>query len=200
MNIKISPGNAKLGSIPSVSLPAVVTCRADCECRAKCYARKLERLRKTVREAYAHNLEVLRSDPETYWREVEASVMMSRFFRFHVSGDIVDMEYLRQMVRIAANNPHCQILCFTKRYDYVNDFLSFGGILPDNLHIIFSAWRGLEMDNPYGLPEAHVLYRDGFTTARDDAVRCIGNCAECACVSGGCWALGKGQQVVFHEH
>ena len=76
--VKISQGNSKLGAIPSVSLPSIKTCRA-CACRDKCYAQKLERLRPAVRNAYQHNLEVLINEPETYWREVEASVMMSRF-------------------------------------------------------------------------------------------------------------------------
>ena len=38
-NIKISPGNSKMGAIPSVSLPAIKTCR-DCKCKEKCYAAK----------------------------------------------------------------------------------------------------------------------------------------------------------------
>ena len=59
MNVKISKGNSKLGAIPSVSLPAGKTCRNDCECSNKCYAKKLERLRKTVREAYQHNYDLL---------------------------------------------------------------------------------------------------------------------------------------------
>lgn len=48
MQVKISQGNSKMGSIPSVSLPAGVTCRSDCECNKKCYAMKLERLRKEI--------------------------------------------------------------------------------------------------------------------------------------------------------
>ena len=83
-----------MGSIPSVSLPAGITCRQDCECRKKCYVKKLERIRKRVREAYQSNYELLINKPEIYWREVEASIMMSRFFRFHVSGDIPNEEYL----------------------------------------------------------------------------------------------------------
>lgn len=55
-NVKISAGNAKLGSIPSVSLPAGVTCRKDCECFKKCYAQKLERMRPSVRNAYQHTI------------------------------------------------------------------------------------------------------------------------------------------------
>lgn len=204
MNIKISPGNSKLGSIPSVSLPAGITCREDCECRKKCYARKLERIRKSVRDAYQHNYQVLKCTPNTYWREVEASIMMSRFFRFHVSGDIPDEDYLRHMIDIAGRNRHCEILCFTKKFDIVNDklseFMTRGKQLPPNLHLIFSGWRGLEMKNPFHLPEAHVRYRDGATTARADALECGGNCTECALTEGGCWSLGCGEQVVFNEH
>ena len=200
MNVKISNGNAKMGAIPSVSLPAGVTCRSDCECSKKCYAKRLERMRPSVRQAYKHNYDLLNSDPNTYWREVEASIMMSRFFRFHVSGDIPDNVYLAHMIDIAERNPHCEMLCFTKKYNLVNDFLDFGGTIPQNLHIIFSGWHDIEMVNPYNLPEAHVRYRDGSTTAREDAKLCGGNCTECAITDDGCWTAKHGEQVVFNEH
>lgn len=197
--VKISPGNSKLGSIPSVSLPSVITCRT-CECQTKCYAKKLERLRPNVANAYRHNLEVLKTDPETYWREVEAAIMLSRYFRFHVSGDIPDAKYFKRMVDVAGRNQHCEILCFTKKYEIVNDYLYTGGKLPNNLHIIFSAWVGLQMSNPFSLPEAHVRYRDGSTTASETAKECGGNCTECAKTEEGCWTLDFGEQVVFNEH
>lgn len=200
MNIKISSGNAKLGSIPSISLPAGITCRDDCGCQKKCYAKKLERLRKTVREAYRHNYDLLNQDSDTYWREVEASIMMSRFFRFHVSGDIPDCAYFAHMIEVAERNKHCEILCFTKKFDIVNQHLDVGGKIPKNLHIIFSGWKNLKMNNPYLLPEAHVRYRDGYTTASDNAKECTGNCTECAITDGGCWTLKSGEQVVFNEH
>ena len=197
--VKISPGNSKLGKIPSVSLPAVVTCR-ECECQDKCYARKLERLRPAVRNAYQHNLDVLNSDPDTYWREVEASIMMSRFFRFHVSGDIPDSAYFDRMAEIAERNQHCQILCFTKKYEIVNNYISDNWVLPDNMHLVFSAWDNLPLDNPYELPVAYVRFRDGHTDAPEGAVDCSGNCTECATTDGGCWSLQKGESVVFNEH
>lgn len=198
-SIKISPGNSKLGAIPSVSLPAVTTCRV-CECQKKCYAKRLERLRPSVHKAYQNNLDILMKDPETYWREVEAAIMLSRFFRFHVSGDIPNLEYLQHMVDIAKRNQHCQILCFTKRYEFVNRYLEDGGTFPDNLHMIFSAWVGLDLVNPFSLPVAHVRYRDGSTTASDRAIECGGNCSDCAVTDGGCWSLGNGEEVVFNEH
>ena len=197
--LSISKGNSKMGSIQSISLPSVVTCRS-CDCQKKCYARKLERLRPSVAKAYQRNLDVLQSDPDTYWREVEASIMMSRFFRFHVSGDIPDLNYLEHMVDISDRNKHCQILCFTKKYEIVNGFIESGGEIPVNLHIIFSAWVGLNMVNPFSFPEAHVRYRDGSTTAKDSAIECGGNCTECATTDGGCWILKNGEQVIFDEH
>ena len=197
--VSISSANKKMGKISSVSLPSVVTCR-KCACQQKCYARKLERLRPAVAAAYQRTLDVHQSDPDTYWREVEAAIMLSRFFRFHVSGDIPDITYLIRMVDVAQRNQHCQILCFTKKYELVNDYLSGGAVLPSNLHMILSAWTGLEMQNPFLLPEAHVRYRDGSTTARDDAKLCGGNCTECACTDDGCWTLQRGEQVIFNEH
>ncbi len=200
MQIKISNGNSKMGSIPSVSLPAGLTCRSDCDCSKKCYAKRLERMRPSVRAAYQSNLDLLNNDSDTYWREVEASIMMSRFFRFHVSGDIPDSSYFENMVEIARTNPHCEILCFTKKYDIVNSHISIIGKLPKNLHIVFSGWHDIQMVNPYNLPEAHVRYRDGTTTARADAKECGGNCTECACTDDGCWTIKNGEQVVFNEH
>ena len=198
--VSISNGNIKMGSIPSVSLPSIVTCR-ECACQKKCYAHKLERLRPSVMNAYRNNLEILETEPDTYWREVEAAIMMSRFFRFHVSGDIPYAEYFVRMVNIAERNPHCQILCFTKKFEIVNQYLAMTGEeLPENLHIIFSGWVGLKMVNPCSLPEAHVKYKDGTTTAGEDALECPGNCTDCAMTDCGCWVLKRGEQVVFHEH
>lgn len=197
--ISISTGNSKMGSIPSVSLPAIKTCRV-CECHSKCYAKKLEQLRPTVRNAYQRNLDILTSDPDTYWREVEASIMMSRFFRFHVSGDILNASYFNKMVEIAERNHHCQILCFTKKYEIINDFISDNRGLPSNLHMIFSAWDNLVMDNRYEIPVAYVRFRNGHTDAPSSAINCPGNCSECARTDGGCWTLKTGEAVVFDEH
>lgn len=188
-----------MGEIQSVSLPAVVTCK-PCDCQQKCYAKKLERIRKTVADAYKRNLKVLTETPETYWREVEAAIMLSRYFRFHVSGDVPNPEYFDKMVEVAARQPHCEILCFTKRFEIVNAYVSAHGKLPKNLHIVFSAWIGLKMINPFSFPTAHVRFRDGTTTAGENAVECAGNCAECAMVGSGCWTLQNGEQVVFNEH
>ena len=201
-HVSISRGNAKMGNIPSLSLPPIISCSKEaCKfCGKKCYAAKIARLRpKTVGAAYQRNLDILKSDPEQFWREVDAALMINRFFRFGVSGDIYDKDYFANMVRLARKNSHCQILCFTKQFDIVNDYLAEHK-LPKNLHVIFSAWRGMTMNNPFNLPEAHVFYKDGFTTAKDGAKLCTLNCFSCAVKGSNCWSLKKGESVVFREH
>lgn len=208
-HVCISKGNTKMGALQSVSLPSIITCR-KCDCNTKCYARKIERLRPNVAKSYQRNLRILQEDPEKYWREVEAAIMVSRFFRFHVSGDIINLDYLYKMIEIAARHKHTEILCFTKQYEIINQAIDdYRGIcedafvedvIPKNLHIIFSGWPGLHMVNPYNFPEAHVKFRDGSTTANANAYLCGGNCTECAIVGCGCWSLKAGEQIVFDEH
>ena len=202
LHVSISRGNAKMGAIASVSLPPIITCSKEAckHCGKKCYAAKIARLRpKTVGAAYQRNLDILNTNPEQFWREVDAALMMNRFFRFGVSGDIPNKEYLEKMCELVKKNKHCQVLCFTKQFAIVNEYLSTHK-LPKNLHLIFSGWRGMTMDNPYNLPEAHVLYKDGYTTAKDGAKWCSMNCFTCAVENKNCWSLKNGESVIFKEH
>ena len=200
-HVSISRGNIKMGMIPSVSLPPVVTCAPEaCKyCGKKCYAKKICKLRPSVKDSYERNLDILLNDKAKFWREVNAAVAITSFFRFHVAGDILNAEYLENMVAIAKTNKHCQILCFTKKYTLVNSYLEKHR-LPKNLHLVFSVWKGLDCFNPYNLPEAHVFYKDGTTTASDGAKYCSGNCTDCAVENKNCWTLQKGEQIIFKEH
>lgn len=196
--VSISPGNNKMGAIPSVSLPPVVTCPRGVPCAAKCYAAKLCRLRPTVREAYARNLEILRADPAEYWRQVRFAARMARYFRFHVSGDIPGADYLAEMIATAETLPGTDFLAFTKNYTVVNAWIDNGGQLPGNLHLIFSEWGGAEIPNPHNLPTAAVIFKG--EEPREGWKVCGGNCTECACRGVGCWELKSGETIAFYEH
>ena len=197
--ISISHVNKKMGRIPSVSLPPVVTCAEGCKCAAKCYAAKLCRIYPTVREAYARNLRILREDPSEYWRQIAEAVRGEEFFRFHVSGDIPDVEYLERMRWLAERRPDTQFLAFTKRYSLVNRRVGIWRMgIPKNLHIVFSEWEGMPMDNPHGLPVAHVIFRG--EEPHPDWQICEGDCEACARQGKGCWALKSGEHIAFHEH
>lgn len=198
--VSISEGNTKMGTIRSVSLPAYTTCRHDCECNKLCYARKGRFLFDNVRSSFERNLKILNENPDKYWSEVNDALLVNRYFRFHVSGDIPNMDYLKRMVEAAKKNPETQILCFTKRYEMVNSFIDKNGDIPENLHLLFSKWRGLDMPNPHKMPEVHVFFSDGTTTASHEAKPCGGHCINCVKAGTGCWTLKKGEQLVIIEH
>ena len=196
--ITISKGNRKMGEIKSVSLPPVVTCAENCTCAKKCYAMKMCRLYKNVKESYNRNLEIFNNNPTEYWEQVNDALCTSRFFRFHVAGDIPTYEYLIDMIDAARNNPHCDILVFTKRYGFINKALDNGIEIPMNLHLMFSEWEGMAMDNRHNLPVAHVIFKGN--EPHDNWNICTGNCLECAKAKKNCWVLKSGEHVAFHEH
>lgn len=198
LKVSISPGNTKMGAIPSVSLPPVVTCPKNCPCTKKCYAAKLCRIYPSVKKAYKNNLDVLNDDWGEYWRQVRHAVSMTRYFRFHVAGDIPNAGYFKEMVITAKQNPHTEILAFTKQYDIINNFINVAGGIPQNLHIIFSEWEGMITPNPHKLPTAAVIFK-GSEPAQNWKI-CGGNCAECACRGVGCWELKSGETIAFYEH
>ena len=196
--VSISNGNSKMGAIPSVSLPACVTCNPSAPCFKKCYAVRLSRRYKTVTAAYARNLEILNNDPSAYWVQVKAAASMTRFFRFHVSGDIPNGEYFNYMVQAATELHGTTFLAFTKQYQIVNDYLSNGGTIPANLIIIFSNWGSWKCENPHNLPVCEIILK-GSEPAENWKI-CGGNCTECACRGVGGWELKKGDTIAIYEH
>lgn len=201
LKITISKGNAKMGAIPSVSLPSCVTCRPDAPCFKACYARRMEARRKNVRDSYQHNLDVLTTNPKAYWAQVESAMAANLSFRFHVSGDIPSYEYLEKMVDACKENSHCQTLVFTKRYELVNAFIATNGGLPDNLHIMFSGWGKAwneKIPNPYKLPMVDVIFSESEASGFNAI--CGGNCSECRCKGTGCWELKKGEKLGIYKH
>ena len=198
-NVSISKGNSKMGAIPSVSLPACITCNPDAPCFGKCYARRLSARRATVRDAYARNLDILNSDPGAYWLQVKAAASVTRFFRYHVSGDIPNEIYFLDMINTARQLPNTTFLAFTKQYNIVNSVLSLPGVeLPQNLKIIFSNWGAWKCENPHNLPQCEIVLK-GSEPAPGWKI-CGGNCTACACAGIGCWELKNGETIAIYEH
>ena len=198
MTVSISKGNTKMGAIPSVSLPACVTCNPSAPCFKKCYARRLAARRATVRDAYQRNLDILSTDPASYWLQVKAAAITTRFFRYHVSGDIPNIDYLYNMVKIAEELPNTNFLAFTKQYTIVNEFLNAGYKIPQNLKILFSNWGAWKCENPHNVPVCEIVLK-GSEPAQDWKI-CGGNCTLCACRGMGCWELKNGETIAIYEH
>jgi len=195
--LKISKGNVKMGQIPSISLPPCITCRPDAPCFKECYARRMQRY-SNVKNAYNSNLELYNNNPDSYFKQLDAALCINRYFRVHVSGDCPDADYFRRLVTVVASNPGCTVLMFTKRYEFVNEFIRDGGAIPDNFKIVFSNWFGWKCKNPYKFPETEV-YNDGDDVP-DNWLLCGGNCQNCACRGVGCWQLQRGDVLAFKKH
>ena len=196
--VSISHGNRKMGEIPSVSLPACVTCNPDAPCFKECYAAKIERIYKTAAASYKRNLNILESDPAAYWLQVRAAASMARYFRFHVSGDIPNSDYLNNMITLAQDLKNTKFLVFTKQYKLVNDYLNAGGVIPENLKVIFSNWGSWKCNNPHSLPVCEVIFKGDIV--KDQWKICGGNCTECACRGIGCWEVQKNETIAIYKH
>ena len=191
-HVTISQGNRKVGNIPSVSLPPVITCNPKAKCHKDCYAMKSIRIWPGVRKAYHKNLDTFNSDPELYFKSISdwLSIQKPEYFRFHNSGDMPNKEYLFGMIDLAKKHPEVKFLAFTKRYEFNRYFTD----LPTNLSIIISAWPGMRLPATK-LPIAFM--QDGTEKRIKNAIPCPGNCESC----GMCWNLKTlNKNVVFKKH
>jgi len=197
--VTISDKNRKMGAVASVSTLPFLTCPARCKdtCGAICYAAKIANLYPAVLKSYARNTALAMYNPVAYWNGIDKAVKSVRFFRFHVSGDIINGRYFENMVKVAINNPHCMILAFTKRYEIVSAWIRKNGALPENLKILFSAWDNLKPVNPYNLPESIAFGKEG---PAENWLVCGGNCFECGCRGVGCWTAQNGDTIAFKKH
>lgn len=202
--MKISITNSKLGGkIPSINLPPLITCVKDAPCSKLCYARKGNWTYNNVKSSMLKNLEDYKASPQNYFDFIinwlNSDDVVYKFFRWHSSGDIVDLVYLLGMIRVAKSCPQTKFLAFTKKFNIVNTYLSIYNELPQNLKIVYSAWnKDFKVENPYNLPITYVRFKkqEENPSIPEFSIPCVGKCYECKA----CWTLQNGQSVVFDQH
>ena len=195
-DVCISEGNAKMGAIPSISLPRIVTCPKDAPCYKDCYMRSIAG-RPAVKNTYEQNLRTYQEFEDWYWHTLKFYCMGTRYFRYHVCGDIPNRNYFDHMVSLAKDLPHCSFLCFTKKYGIANSFMDSGKELPSNLIVVFSRWDGYDCNNPYDLPEAWADFGNIPKEVLYKGRRCSHNCSECNARESGCWNMNRGDAVIL---
>lgn len=201
----VSNGNRKIGRVMNVSLPPVVSCGNCGKCMRYCYDIKAcMQYPNTVADARVRNWVLLSRDRGEYFARIEERIRRRRrnkYFRWHVSGDIVDRDYFARMVAIAYLHQDVVFWTYTKMYGIVNSFIADGGRIPENLHVMFSEWDGVEMVNPYGMPEFTCKLKDGNRNHApeyfDSLYKCPGNCDICKECGRGCLA---GETTYADEH
>lgn len=184
--VHIISRNTKIGKTANISLPPIISCGSNAiYCKNKCYAVNLYRFRSEVKKAWDENFEILKEDREYYFNSIRRYLLHhhSKYFRWHVSGDIVDQDYYEKMKQIAEDYDETYYLVYTKRYD-LN--LSFP---PKNLAVILSTWPKIPLPTsnfPLAfLPEDVRAY---------DYIRCQGHCENCRI----CWH--KKVNILLQKH
>ena len=198
MKLHISKGNTKLGAIPSVSLPPVLSCARGVPCaKGGCYALKLARLRPNVAKNLSENWALLRKDPDLYWDELRGWLKKHQpaRFRFHVFGDIPNLTYAAMMEFVARDFPETRFLAFTKRIEFLDAICS-----PDNLTLVVSGWPGFDIPTEVAKSYPTAWMRDLKNHPHERipacARECPGSCETCSA----CWDLEPGGAVVFDKH
>ena len=213
-NIKpcISAGNRKIGRVMNVSLAPIMTCANCKECKHLCYDIKACLQYFNVLDARARNTALIWSGKggrEKYFSAIRAAISRRhkhKFFRWHVSGDIVDLEYFAEMVAIAKENPGFTFWTYTKAYFIVNEYVKRNGgsikaAIPENLVVMFSEWDGMPMINPFGFPIFSCKLKNGnknrTAESFEQMYKCPGNCDICKESRRGC--IG-GENTYADEH
>lgn len=206
--ISVSTGNRKVGRIKSFSMLPVLTCRVGVACAScphGCYAKamlwqdsvKLAWVRNTLFVAFPQSREKVFADLDKLFSRIERS--KRKGFRFHVSGDFYDMDYLDKCVRLCQKHPDVQVWTYTKKDRLVAAYLdTHGGDFPINFVCMLSQWPGEDLFNPYHLPTTMVI--DSITDLPKGAYLCGGNCEHCLASNCGCVSAKKGSIVCFLRH
>lgn len=184
----ISTGNKKIGRVMNVSLMPIMTCANCSGCSKLCYDIKACLQYVNVIDARIRNTVLLEKDRNEYFDRIEKKISRRRknkYFRWHVAGDIIDLDYFSRMCEIAARHPDFVFWTYTKNYSIVNEYCKRYGkdFIPENLHVMFSEWRGMAMDNPYNFPEFKVVFKDEIPPR---GFYCPGNCDICKTNNTGC--------------
>jgi len=215
IHIVLQKGNTKTkdGKVyhtRTVSLIPIVDCPNCKECMKDCYDLRNVCFQKYVKNDRARNSALHKANPAEYWRQVEEECKKELdrlpenefiFLRINIGGDLTDedFEFVNNMVE---RNLRLLSQFFTKNDEGINQFMETHGDFNERICKLLSQWEGMECNNPYGIPEAHVLFDDGRTTADFSRPHyfCNGDCNNCMETNSGCKGLKRGEQIILSSH
>ena len=226
--VSISLKNSKLGFVPSFS----TTPGADHGCAQSetggcdpnadhrtdvdwqlCYVWNYYRQYKETRDAYNRNLSLIHTDLESVESQIKAHLLLTqpKKFRWHVSGDIISLDYLQMMVRLAKRFKQTIFLAYTKAIRVLRKIDRAS--IPDNLIVFISsmseaqtkhiqsdnqlsqypiAYCSADLDADQNVPNNHSRLA-GYVNCPEQITDGKIKCDTCQV----CW---QGKQVRFYPH
>lgn len=200
LKLHISKGNSKIGRTHNFSMAPGHTCANCSGCIRYCYDVKACWQYLNVRIARAENTAMMYLNRAETFRQIDKYISRCKahkYFRWHVSGDILDTDYFDRMVQIARNHPDWIFWTYTKNYFAVNAWIDKYGKdnLPANLSVMCSIWEGMACPNPHNMPTFRCVMPG--TEHNPDAWTCPGNCEACLKAGRGC-PYGESSEVDLH--
>lgn len=200
----ISNGNMKVGLLASFSISTkscdMIPGPEEQNCKAHCYAKKLERLYTNTRKRYEKNFEDSMTSTFVDVMDVEIKthkrLQASGIMRIHVAGDFYSNEYLKKWFEIIARNPNINFYGYTKSYN-----LDWSG-KPSNLVMKLSDDKDLwpaeqsKFDGVARVYEPDQPCPKGFVPCGSQRVKGM-TCAQCKMCTG---KLGRKANVGFKRH
>ena len=182
-----------------MNMPKGLSCRPNAPCAKGCYCNKGNMVMPTVVKGQKTRYELYLKNPVGFFAKLsgELDMIPFKYFRWHSSGDIVDEQYLDLMCKLARKHKSTHFLCFTKKYELVNEYLNHHK-KPSNLVLCLSNWGAWKVENPHNLPTSHVDFKKGTENIPEFAYECPGHCYECPGTH--CFHMRQGDSVVFHKH
>ena len=206
VHVCISAGNNKIGRALNVSLAPGYTCGNCSGCLPYCYdLRDCMAHGKNVINARARNTVLAMERRGQYFAEIREKLnaprRAPRLFRWHVGGEIPDVDYFAGMVEIAREFPEWRFWTYTKMHTVINSYVATHGgsraaAIPENLSVMFSVWDGMPTINPYDFPTFSCV-ADRAAAVASGAWVCPGNCETCYNARRGC-PFGESGAVVLH--
>lgn len=173
--ILISKGNLKLGTLPSFSLPVIVTCPGKTPfCDHYCYGLKGQFTAVSIKEKNDKRLDASLEDDFADIIVGEIRKAIAPAFRLHVIGDFYTRDYVEKWIEIAERLPTIIFFGSTRswRCEFMDDALKRLRDLPnvyikasvdvaDNLEPLTCGWNiwsvegeGVPCPHDYGLVES----------------------------------------------
>ena len=202
-HVRVSYGNKKIGKTLNFNLLAILTCGGMCKkcgCQFYCYAVKDCLRFPAVLRSRAINTALALYDTERYFAEIAEIIERRKsyeFIRFHVSGELIGVDYFAEMVKLAKRFQNRRFWTYTKQYEIVNSYIAKYGELPKNFVVMFSDWDGYAMINPYTMPTFRFYPAEKWGLIPASAFVCGGDCNYCKANKCGCV---YGQSAIVKEH
>lgn len=152
--------NSTRGQLTNVS----GTCNGCCDgCEGKCYAVRDGKLHHNACiPAWSKNTLIMRNDIESMFTQLKNGLIKkkAKVLRWHSAGEIESFDYLLHMVKLAVEMPDVQFYCYTKRFDFVSQYLRDFKKFPKNFVVNISVWHDNDKGYDFGKCNKFV-YDDG---------------------------------------